>query len=267
MAITIYEINIYKGYHQEPTYQAMIDYCNNNNLDVNDIVEKTVDEPDERQKWFKISDFTIPELEGLELQYEPPVLSPDDLAKIDYDLRGYHKKRTFNIGELRVIEYYRNFDIFTDTYSDLIIREERKYLRDTNTGLAYAREMNIHWYLNTDEVGYSILNRMKYYSMAESMQEVRDRRTNLFTDAEKYILFELSQIYTSNEVMQKAVYLKASLQNEKYMYIEGVAEPLIAFLAQENNVINEVFTDSNKATEVKQVLSSILIYDFTAQVN
>lgn len=189
-----------------------------------------------------------------------------DLENIDYDLKGLHKKRIFNLGELRVIEYYKNFDLNTQTYNDLVVRETRKYLRDTNTGLCYSRLINIYWYLTNNEIGYSITNRPKYYNFAESRAEIRERRNNLVSDAEAYVLYILSLNFSPLEVMTKSVALLTAIKNVKDLYLEGVAEPIINLVASANNIIDDLFIDSTLISQVKTTLLSIFTYNFTAQV-
>jgi len=264
MAITIYEITIPNGYHQEPTYQAMIDYCNNNNLDVNDIVEKTVDEPDERQKWFKICDFEPIELEGLVLQYEPPVLSIEQLTNINFNFRGYFKKRNYAVGELRSVEYYRNYNPNTDIYDDLIVKEEFRYYRNSVTGECYLEERNIHWYLNTNEIGYSSMNIKKWYTPEESTKEIETRRSYLIAKSHTFIKEEIAKIYNDpTVVINYLVQLLSTVLEAENKYKNGIAEDLIVFLYQENNLINTIFPDNH--AQIKQGLRDILIYDFLAE--
>lgn len=263
--IDIYEIEHGSIIHQEQVYIDMINYCAENNLDTSNIITKNVEIPIQEINYLRISDY-IPNGNNSFFSNTYNPLSKEDLEKIDYDLKGYHKKRTFIFGELKVVEYYKNYDLFTNTYSELVVKEERKYIRDTNTGLCYARQMNIYWYLNNDQVGNSIINRMKYFSFAESMQELKDRRTNLFSDAESLMLYFLSQNFSASETMIKAVQLKQAIKNDKELYIDGVAENIINIISSENNIIDTVFIDSNLANFVKQQLLSILSYNFTAQV-
>ena len=49
--------------------------------------------------------------------------SIEDPSKIDYDILGLNKKRTIIKGELRQVEYYKNYDYSSNTYSDLVVLE------------------------------------------------------------------------------------------------------------------------------------------------
>lgn len=270
MATTsIYEISHDTINHQDEDYDRILGYCTEKGLDPQYITTRYVEVPDTEEKYLMISSFTPSNLAGFTSNYIP--LNADDLAMIDYDLRGYHKKRTFVYGELKVVEYYKYYSMLSNTYTGLVVREERKYVRDTNTGLCYAREMSIYWYLNDGSVGHSIMNRMKFLSFSESMQELRDRRTNLFSDAESAMLYLLNESFPDAAItMSKAVALKQAIKKEKDLYIDGVAEEVLALIAAPNNIIDTVFTgapSNTAAATVKYVLTQILQYDFTAQID
>jgi hypothetical protein len=112
---------------------------------------------------------------------------------------------------------------------------------------------------------------MKFLSFSESMQELRDRRTNLFSDAESAMLYLLNESFPeAATTMRKAVELKQAIKKEKDLYIDGVAENILTLIAASNNIIDTVFTDAPNqaaAPTVKYVLTNILNYDFTAQID
>jgi hypothetical protein len=267
MATTsVYEISHDTTLHQDGDYAAILLYCQERGLDPQYITTRYVEVPDTAEKYLMISSYVPSTIPGFITLYNP--LNADDLAVIDYDLRGYHKKRTFVYGELKVVEYYKYYSMLSNTYTGLIVREERKYIRDTRTGLCYARQMDIYWYMNDGSVGHSIINRMKFLSFSESMQELRERRTNLFSDAESAMLYLLNQSFPDAAVtMSKAVELKQAIKKEKDLYIDGVAENILALIVAPNNIIDTVFVDATAAATVKYVLTNILQYDFTAQIN
>jgi hypothetical protein len=270
MATTsVYEISHDSTLHQDGDYTAMLSYCQERGLDSQYITTRYVDIPDTAEKYLMISSYLPSTIPGFITIYNP--LNADDLSGMDYDLRGYHKKRTFVYGELKVVEYYKYYSMLSNTYTGLVVREERKYVRDTRTGLCYARQMDIYWYLNDGSVGHSILSRMKFLSFSESMQELRDRRTNLFSDAESAMLYLLNESFPeAATTMRKAVELKQAIKKEKDLYIDGVAENILTLIAASNNIIDTVFTDAPNqaaAPTVKYVLTNILNYDFTAQID
>ena len=119
--------------------------------------------------------------------------STESPENINYDTKGYQKKRTFNNkGELIIVEYYKNFDIMTQTFSDLVIKENREYLRVD--GWVYLRQMNIEFYLSDGSIGCK-KNTIKYYDDLSSYQEGKDRKNNIINQIS---MFVLSQIGESN---------------------------------------------------------------------
>jgi hypothetical protein len=104
----------------------------------------------------------------------------------DYDILGFQKKRTFNAkGELYLIEYYEDFD--GATYHNLIVKEERQYIRDPQSGWVYMRLLTVTWYLEDDSVGYTKTSK-KFYSMPESYDEGKSRRGNVINNTSIYLL-------------------------------------------------------------------------------
>ena len=100
------------------------------------------------------------------------------------------------------------------------------------------------------------------------MQELRDRRTNLFSDAESAMLYLLNQSFPdAATTMSKAVELKQAIKKEEDLYIDGVAENILALISAPANIIDTVFPNPTAAGTVKYVLTSILAYDFTAQID
>lgn len=137
--------------------------------------------------------------------------SPD---YIDYDIFGLHKKRTLIKGELVLVEYYREFD--GTTYSDLVLKEERAYTRDS-INLVQYRVQTTTWYLQDESVG-EVKEMTKYYSITESVAESETRRGNLVAEAKLYALSQIG-INNSWEVM-------TALNGEISLYIQGVTQPL-----------------------------------------
>lgn len=188
------------------------------------------------------------------------------LENLDYDIKGLYKDRSFTLGELRVIDYYAQYDKITKVYSDLVVKETRKYIRDTSNGLCEYRLSSTYWYLQNGEVGHSIIDRLKPYSFAEKRAEIRERRTNLISDAEAFVLYTLTINFTAEEVMAKSVDLLSAIEDSKNLYLSGVAEPINILIGQPNNIIDTLFVDPVLSAQVKYVLSTILSYNYTQQV-
>lgn len=134
---------------------------------------------------------------------------------IDYDIMGFHKKRTITFGELVKVEYYKNYDGLS--YSDIIVEEIREFTRDQNTGLVQYRNQSSRWYLSDDTIGF-IKNTTKYYSLEEAIQEGIDRRTNVIAKAKSYVLVNIGQSYSFD--------LLTSVKSEIQLFIDGYTQPL-----------------------------------------
>lgn len=86
-------------------------------------------------------------------------------------------------GEIRRIDYYANAtapDPVTGAvaYSDLIVREEFAYTRDS-IGFARARTQTITWYREDGTAHPTVKTRLKYYEPQDSMIEGQRRRRNI----------------------------------------------------------------------------------------
>ena len=112
----------------------------------------------------------------------------NDPSEFDYDIRGFHKKRTIVKGELVKIEYYRNYD--GTNYSDLIVEETRQYTRDTNLLVQYRTQVS-KWFLEDGITMGLEKTFIKYYSMNEAIAEGLTRRGNMLSDAKLYILYSV----------------------------------------------------------------------------
>ncbi len=185
----------------------------------------------------------------------------DELLIIDYDILGLHKQRTITKGELREINYYRNYDQVN--YTDLVIKENRRYVRNPATGLLVYRLLDIYWYNTNNEIGFSIQNRAKHYTFQESREEMKIRRTNIIADAEKYLLYLLIQNAVTElgvEQGQPAGFIQSleflgSVKFEKDYYIDGIGQPL------ENAISNA--TQTYMTQTIKDAILDIITYDYT----
>jgi len=139
----------------------------------------------------------------------------EDPTIIDYDILGFHKKRTIIFGELVKVEYYEFYDGVD--YSNLIVEETREYTRDINTGLVQHRNQSSKWYLTDDKVGLT-KNTIKYYTLEEAIQEGIDRRTNVIAKAKSYVLVNIGQLPSFD--------LLTSVKNEIQLFIDGYTQPL-----------------------------------------
>jgi hypothetical protein len=156
--------------------------------------------------------------------------SLDSPVNIDYDVFGLHKKRTLNQGELSLVEYFKNYD--GETYSDLVVKEERTYTRDSNNLVQYRTQTST-WYLTDDTVG-ATKTTTKYYSIQESVAESETRRGNLVATAK---LYTLSQIGIEN-----CWDFLNSINNEMNLYIQGATGYLFDAIANSDKayMTNEI---------------------------
>jgi len=157
---------------------------------------------------------------------------------LDYDLFGLHKKRTFNQGELNLVEYYRNYD--GETYSDLIVKEEKVYNRNMY-GLVDTRVQTTSWYLTDDTVGCTKVT-TKYFSNQDAMYEAETRRSNMLADA---------KLYTASQVgLANALDLMTSVNSEISLYVQG----------EQTALINSIQTSTKPylTQEIKDTLAYIL---------
>lgn len=133
---------------------------------------------------------------------------------INYDIFGFHKKRTIVTGELRLVQYYRNFD--GANYSDLILEESRSYTRDIN-GMVMYRNQNVKWYLHDDTIGVE-KNSIKFYSPQESIDEGISRRGNIIANAKLYVLGHVG--------LANGQDFLASVTLEVSLFMNGFTQPL-----------------------------------------
>ncbi len=147
-------------------------------------------------------------IKKFKIGYEDPIV-------VDYDILGFHKKRTILFGELVKIEYYESYD--GNTYSNLIVEETREFTRDVNTGLVQHRTQSSKWYLTDGTIGL-IKNTIKYYSLEEAIQEGIDRRTNVISKTKSYVLVNIGQLPSFD--------LLTSVKNEVQLFIDGHTQPL-----------------------------------------
>lgn len=138
----------------------------------------------------------------------------DNPTIIDYDILGFHKKRTITFGELRKVEYFKSY--VNGVYSDLVVEETRDYFRDSN-GLVSYRNLSSKWYLTDDSIGL-IKNSVKYYSLTEAIDEGITRRGNVIAQTKSFVLTTIGQLYSFD--------LLTDVKSQIDLYISGYTQPL-----------------------------------------
>lgn len=141
--------------------------------------------------------------------------SYEDPTNLDYNLFGLHKNRSIIFGELRVVDYYRNYE--NGEYSDLVVKELRDYTRDN--GLVQYRIQTSIWYLNDESTG-ATKQTIKYYTLPESIQEGIDRRENVLAQAKAYCYTTIGEIYSFD--------LLTTLKSEIDFFSQGYTQPLLS---------------------------------------
>ena len=150
--------------------------------------------------------------------------SISDPSMIDYDILGFNKKRTILNGELRLVEYYKNYDASAKTYSDLVVVETRDYFRD-EIGIAQYRNLSSNWILTDGTTGLTI-NSTKYYTPEEGIQEGLDRRGNMIGFAKTALLSGLKEIYGEPTNQTYAFDLLLGVKTQIDYFIQGYTQPL-----------------------------------------
>ena len=154
---------------------------------------------------------------------------------INYNLLGLHKKRYFNKGELYKVEYFKNYNFVTDTFSDLVLHEERAYHRFNE--MVHRRELNICWHLNTGISG-ATKQTTKYYTQEESFAAGERRRRNCITNLKigaVGLIMDLSGI-TQQAAEEIGWAFLGEFNNEITVFIEGAEQILKdALLATTNH--------------------------------
>ena len=138
-----------------------------------------------------------------------------DPSYIDYDILGLHKKRIILKGELKTVEYYRNFNGVI--YSDLVVKETREYIRNP-IGLVQYRILKAEYYMTDDVIGLT-KSFTKYYTPQESIQEGIDRRSNIIDDAKIIMLGTVGQTYGFDFLN--------TYKSEIEIYRDGYKQPLL----------------------------------------
>lgn len=159
--------------------------------------------------------------------------SQESPVNIDYNIFGFHKKRTIVKGELIKVEYYRNFDEISNAYSDLILTESRQYYRDF-IGLVKKRKLSICWNLIDESTGMTN-SYIKYYSPEESIDEGIERRNNIISEAKVCMLSMMMTKFGQTGRMYAFDFL-SSLKNEITLYIDGYTAPLLSGIQESTKV-------------------------------
>jgi len=170
-------------------------------------------------QYFKIYDYMD------DIDYSYYRISP---LNVDFNILGLNKLRTFNKGELNLIEYYGNVTS-GGTYQDLVLTEQREYFRKDR--MVYKRKLDISW-LYDDETTGATKTTFKHYSAEESIKLGETRRRNVISDLKIATigLIQLISGLTSTEATMIGMVFLSKVTSEITQYIEGIEDPLKNFI-------------------------------------
>lgn len=159
------------------------------------------------------------------IDYSDYKVSP---INIDFNIIGLNKLRTFNKGELNLIEYYGNVTT-GGTYQDLVLTEQREYFRRDR--MVYKRRLKINWYFNDETTGTTKVT-FKHYSAEESIKLGEIRRRNVISDLKigTIGLIQLISGVTQTEATMIGMIFLSKVTSEITQYIEGIEDPLKTFI-------------------------------------
>jgi hypothetical protein len=177
----------------------------------------------------------------------------NELGNINHDRKSLQVKNIYVTGLLKEIEYYQDYNVTTGIYSVLVVKEVRTFFTNIYTGYTHSRNLDIHYYLDNGQIGYSILNQMKYYiNIDEQDKNLKERRTIVLAEAKKWLL-ESYLIPTFGMIaLQYALEFLSELTQSMEKYVNGTHIDL-------QNTINNT-TLSFITPEVKTQLQTLITY-------
>lgn len=190
---------------------------------------------------------------------------------INYDILGYAKKRTFNQGELTRVEYYDSFNPSANTYSELVVVEDRKYYRINQ--LLNSRVMNIAWILNDGVTTGYTKTTYKNYTPLEAIQAGQARRQNVIADLEINVIGLLMQLGTGGTGTTTLNSLQAQMNGAPFLstynaqiskFVQGFEQDIKDAIAADTIYpwLNLVIPNTGGIT-IRQYLIAGLTIDYT----
>lgn len=172
-------------------------------------------------------------------------------------------------GEVRQIDHYEQATMNADgsiTYTDLIVREEFVYTRDS-IGFALYRTQKITWFREDGTAHPDTKTRLKLYERDERMREGQRRRANI-TDKLAMDLSEwLVATQTQEPDVQKRIDMgRAFMRAHKIgfdMFVDAAAKDILYEIRDDTNVAH-AWLDQEKTTGVtvrKWMIDVLNIWD------
>ncbi len=174
-----------------------------------------------------------------------------------------HRKQTMVKGEVRVEDYYLNFN--GASYSNPIVRETHTFTRDA-FGFAMYRTTNVQWYLKCDKLSPNNKVWVKYYDMLQTIEEGIQRRGNIVKFLQPTILGILQMTVAPSDLPNIILwgrsflsYMKVHFDNfvdhsDRTLYTELQDPGLVASYPWLSNVI-----PGTQITILQYVLSEVTI--------
>ena len=97
-----------------------------------------------------------------------------------------HNKNFIEKWELKLVEFYSNYDVNTEVFSDLVLKVDFEYTRHTDW-TAISRTKTITWILEDETESDHLKVMTKYYiSPREKEEEIERRRQNIIFTLKGY---------------------------------------------------------------------------------
>ncbi len=143
---------------------------------------------------------------------------------INFDILKFYKNYIVIKGELKFVEYYKEYNNETNQYSDLVVKIFNTYNRNP-IGIILNRESIIEFYLEDETVGTKKAW-TKYYPDDQAIEEGIKRRKNLIAQAKVVLLRELKAIHGEPTNQQYGFDLLLSVSTQMKYFEEGYTQPL-----------------------------------------
>jgi len=180
-------------------------------------------------KKVKINNFTV--------KKENPTEPPFDIDFVSGLEIKLHRKSNIVKGECTYEEFYEDY---TDsTYTNLVVREESVYVRDS-LGFPLYKDVTVKYALEGGGFYAKEKKWRKYYSSLEQIQEGKTRRGNLVSNLQKPVMGLISLAMLGNTNATPAVILEgrrflADFKNEFEVFISDSNKEIIKCLNDVNH--------------------------------
>ena len=112
----------------------------------------------------------------------------EDCRHLNFGLYGLHKRETIDSkGDTIRVEYFKDYDPGTTTFSNIAVDENRTYSRDVNTGLAISKVTDIDWYDDEGNIQAQKQSITKYYTLEKGFRINKRARKALIDQASMYL--------------------------------------------------------------------------------